>query len=152
MTAVLADLVGPHGRVVGVDVAPPYYGTPVTVGQSARHLLDGPLGDRIDMRYETDVLTDNVCTGYDLVVLAHCSWYFASTDLLAVLAQDRNRAGAGAGRSGEGTAPPDLTRDRQRPLPAYVLTAHQCFSDPCSRQPGLRRPVRCPRSGTGPSR
>jgi SAM-dependent methyltransferase len=82
MTAVLASLVGPNGRVVGVDVAPPSYGSPVTVGVSARVLLDGPLGDRIDMRYETDVLSDDVGTGYDLVVLAHCSWYFASADLL----------------------------------------------------------------------
>ena len=82
MTAVLADLVGPDGRVVGVDVAPPSYGAPVTVGQSAQHLLAGPLGDRIDLRYETDVLTDDVGTGYDLVVLAHCSWYFASAGLL----------------------------------------------------------------------
>ncbi|NKE55646.1 methyltransferase domain-containing protein [Lentzea sp. PSKA42] len=82
MTAVLADLVGPNGTVVGIDVAPPDYGTPVTVGQSARRLLDGPLGDRIEMRYETDVLADDVGTGYDLVVLAHCSWYFASADLL----------------------------------------------------------------------
>ncbi|MGW6929631.1 methyltransferase domain-containing protein [Lentzea sp. NPDC054927] len=82
MTAVLADRVGPGGRVVGTDVAPPDYGAPVTVGESARHLLDGPLGDRVDMRYETDVLTDEAGTGYDLVVLAHCSWYFASGDLL----------------------------------------------------------------------
>ncbi|KOV88334.1 class I SAM-dependent methyltransferase [Nocardia sp. NRRL S-836] len=82
MTAVLADLVGPNGTVVGTDVAPPEYGAPVTVGQSARHLLDGPLGARIDLRYGTDVLTDDVGTGYDLVVLAHCSWYFASADRL----------------------------------------------------------------------
>lgn len=82
MTAVLADLVGPNGTVVGTDVAPPGYGAPVTVGQSAQHLLDGPLGSRIRMRYETDALTDDVGTGYDLVVLAHCSWYFASADLL----------------------------------------------------------------------
>ncbi|MFS8099568.1 hypothetical protein LFM09_20810 [Lentzea alba] len=79
MTAVLATMAG---RVVGTDIAPPGYGAPVTVGQSARHLLDGPLGSRIEMRYETDVLTDDVGTGYDLVVLAHCSWYFASADLL----------------------------------------------------------------------
>ncbi|KJK48556.1 hypothetical protein UK23_16900 [Lentzea aerocolonigenes] len=83
MTAVLASLVGPNGRVVGVDVAPPSYGSPVTVGQSAEHLLAGPLGSRISMRYETDVLTDDVGTGYDFVVLAHCSWYFASADLLS---------------------------------------------------------------------
>jgi SAM-dependent methyltransferase len=82
MTAVLADRAGPNGTVVGTDVAPRDYGAPVTVGESAHHLLDGPLGSRIDMRYETDVLTDDVGTGYDLVVLAHCSWYFASADRL----------------------------------------------------------------------
>ncbi|MET9632966.1 methyltransferase domain-containing protein [Lentzea sp. NPDC006480] len=83
MTAVLASLVGPNGRVVGIDVASPSYGSPVTVGQSAEHLLAGPLGSRISLRYETDVLTDDVGTGYDFVVLAHCSWYFASADLLS---------------------------------------------------------------------
>lgn len=82
MTAVLATLVGPEGTVVGTDVASPGYGAPVTVGQSAQHLRDGPLGSRITMRFETDVLTDDVGTGYDLVVLAHCSWYFASAGLL----------------------------------------------------------------------
>ncbi|GHH30935.1 class I SAM-dependent methyltransferase [Lentzea cavernae] len=82
MTAVLADQVGPHGTVIGTDVASPGYGAPVTVGDSARHLMDGPLGSRITMRFETDVLTDEVGTGYDLVVLAHCSWYFATAGLL----------------------------------------------------------------------
>ncbi|HEX8864901.1 MAG TPA: methyltransferase domain-containing protein [Lentzea sp.] len=83
MTAVLASLVGPNGRVAGVDVAPPSYGSPVTVGQSAEHLLAGPLGSRISLSYETDVLTDDVGTGYDVIVLAHCSWYFASADVLS---------------------------------------------------------------------
>ncbi|MET9226426.1 methyltransferase domain-containing protein [Lentzea sp. NPDC003310] len=82
MTAVLAAEVGPHGTVVGTDVAQPGYGSPVTLGESARHLLDGPLGSRISIRFGTDVLTDDVGTGYDVVVLAHCSWYFASAGLL----------------------------------------------------------------------
>ncbi|WP_285631117.1 methyltransferase domain-containing protein [Lentzea sp. NBRC 102530] len=82
MTAVLADQVGPDGRVVGTDIALPGYGAPITVGDSARRLHDGPLGSRVDMRFETDVLTDDVGTGYDLVVLVHCSWYFASAGLL----------------------------------------------------------------------
>jgi SAM-dependent methyltransferase len=94
MTAVLADLVGPDGRVVGTDVAPPGYGSPVTVGDSARHLLAGPLGDRVEMRYETDALTDDVGTGYDLVVLAHCSWYFASADLLGRTLQKARELGS----------------------------------------------------------
>ncbi|ANZ39482.1 hypothetical protein BBK82_28975 [Lentzea guizhouensis] len=97
MTAVLADLVGPNGTVVGIDVAPPGYGGPVTVGDSARHLLAGPLGARIDMRYETDVLTDAVGTGYDLVVLSHCSWYFASADLLGRTLEKARELGARLG-------------------------------------------------------
>ncbi|MDT7782809.1 MAG: hypothetical protein QOF58_1228 [Pseudonocardiales bacterium] len=43
MTAVLASHVGPNGRVVGVDVAAPSYGSPVTVGQSAA-LREAPDG------------------------------------------------------------------------------------------------------------
>jgi SAM-dependent methyltransferase len=79
MTAVLADAVGPNGRVVAVDIAPRSYGSPVTVGASADHLLAGPLGDRIDFRFEFDVhsssFPDNT---FDAVVLSQCSWYFAS--------------------------------------------------------------------------
>ncbi|MET8946851.1 methyltransferase domain-containing protein [Streptomyces sp. NPDC004542] len=81
MTAVLAEAVGPEGRVVAVDVAEPSYGAPVTLGESAARLTAGPLGPRIDFRFGTDVLDPS--TGFpedafDHVVLAHCSWYFAS--------------------------------------------------------------------------
>ncbi len=41
-TAVLADAVGSAGRVIAVDIADPSYGAPVTIGESARHLSDGP--------------------------------------------------------------------------------------------------------------
>ncbi|MFJ6784086.1 methyltransferase domain-containing protein [Streptomyces yangpuensis] len=81
MTAVLAEAVGPEGRVVAVDVAAPSYGAPVTLGESAARLAAGPLGPRLDLRFGTDVLDPSVdfpeCT-FDHVVLAHCSWYFAS--------------------------------------------------------------------------
>ncbi|MET8295125.1 class I SAM-dependent methyltransferase [Streptomyces sp. NPDC005180] len=81
MTAVLAEAVGPGGRVVAVDVAEPSYGTPVTLGESAARLAAGPLGPRIDFRFGTDVLAPSVDFAegaFDHVVLAHCSWYFAS--------------------------------------------------------------------------
>ncbi|MGW0082287.1 class I SAM-dependent methyltransferase [Streptomyces sp. NPDC003393] len=81
MTAVLAEAVGPEGRVVAVDVAEPSYGAPVTLGESAARLAAGPLGERIDFRFGTDVLDPSVGfpeNTFDHVVLAHCSWYFAS--------------------------------------------------------------------------
>ncbi|MEU8842010.1 methyltransferase domain-containing protein [Streptomyces roseus] len=81
MTAVLAEAVGPEGRVVAVDVAAPSYGSPVTLGESAARLAAGPLGPRIDFRFGTDVLDPSVDfpeSTFDHVVLAHCSWYFAS--------------------------------------------------------------------------
>ncbi|MFF7189119.1 methyltransferase domain-containing protein [Streptomyces sp. NPDC008222] len=81
MTAVLAEAVGPEGRVVAVDVAEPSYGAPVTLGESAARLTAGPLGPRIDFRFGTDVLDPSVDFPdgtFDHVVLAHCSWYFAS--------------------------------------------------------------------------
>ncbi|MBM7054263.1 class I SAM-dependent methyltransferase [Streptomyces durocortorensis] len=81
MTAVLAEAVGPEGRVVAIDVADPSYGSPVTLGESAARLAAGPLGPRIDFRFATDVLAPSVdfpVGAFDHVVLAHCSWYFAS--------------------------------------------------------------------------
>ncbi|MEW1633033.1 methyltransferase domain-containing protein [Streptomyces sp. NPDC093801] len=81
MTAVLAEAVGPEGRVVAVDVAAPSYGAPVTLGESAARLASGPLGPRIGFRFGTDVLDPSVgfpANAFDHVVLAHCSWYFAS--------------------------------------------------------------------------
>ncbi|WP_053689309.1 class I SAM-dependent methyltransferase [Streptomyces sp. WM6372] len=85
MTAVLAEAVGPQGRVVAVDIADPSYGAPLTLGQSAKHLKATPLGSRIDFRFGLDVLDEAVTfpdSGFDYAVLAHCSWYFASLDQL----------------------------------------------------------------------
>lgn len=83
-TAVLADRVGPSGHVTAVDLADPSYGAPVTLGESARTLKEGPLGDRIDFRFRYDVLAHDFAPDvYDAVVLAHCTWYFDSLDRLA---------------------------------------------------------------------
>lgn len=96
MTAVLAEAVGPEGGVVAVDVADPSYGAPVTLGESAARLAAGPLGPRIDFRFATDVLDPSVdfpAGTFDHVVLAHCSWYFASLgELRDTLARARSWA------------------------------------------------------------
>lgn len=91
MTAVLAAAVGEHGHVTGVDIADPSYGAPVTLGQSADFLRTTPFGDRIDMRFGFDVLTETFPDdAFDHVVLSQCSWYFASLDQLrATLARVR---------------------------------------------------------------
>ncbi|WP_342572858.1 class I SAM-dependent methyltransferase [Paenibacillus sp. FSL R5-0749] len=85
-TAVLAHLVGEHGYVHGVDIAPEDYGTPLTVGEAAAKLRRSPLGDRIRMDYEFDILSDQVKFAeneFDVIVLSHCSWYLKSFDELA---------------------------------------------------------------------
>jgi SAM-dependent methyltransferase len=88
MTAVLADAVGPDGYVTAVDIADPAYGAPITLGQSARHLLATPLGRRIDFRFNYDLLTYSFpADTFDYVVLAHCSWYVESLDQLRRLLQ-----------------------------------------------------------------
>jgi ubiquinone/menaquinone biosynthesis C-methylase UbiE len=83
MTAALADAVGPGGRVVGVDPAPASYGSPVTLGESAEFLRNSALGQRVDVRFDFDVLKDGFpADSFDDVVLSHCGWYFASVDQL----------------------------------------------------------------------
>lgn len=85
-TAVLAHLVGEHGYVHGVDIAPEDYGSPLTVGEAAAKLLRSPLGDRIRMDFEFDILSDQVQFAeneFDVIVLSHCSWYLKSFDELA---------------------------------------------------------------------
>jgi SAM-dependent methyltransferase len=85
-TAALAEAVGSHGHVTAVDLAGPGYGAPVTIGDSTRHLAAGPLGERIDFRLEFDALDPANAfpdDAFDVVVLAHCTWYFASLDQLA---------------------------------------------------------------------
>jgi SAM-dependent methyltransferase len=97
-TAVLANAVGDGGRVTAVDPGDPAYGAPVSLGASTRHLLDGPLGGRIDLQLSFDVL-DPVNAfaddAFDVVVLAHCTWYFAS---LAEIADTLRAARAWAPR------------------------------------------------------
>jgi SAM-dependent methyltransferase len=81
MTAVLADIVGGQGQVTAVDIADPSYGAPVSLGAAAEFLLSTPLGARVDIRFDFDVLDDARDFGvdtFDNVVLSQCSWYFES--------------------------------------------------------------------------
>jgi len=84
-TLVLADAVGDSGQVVAIDIAPPSYGAPLTIGESTQYLKDGPLGNRMDFRLGFDVLDwansfDDL--EFDIIVMAHCTWYWGSLDLL----------------------------------------------------------------------
>lgn len=91
-TAVLAEIVGPKGRVTGIDPAPADYGAPVSLGDSARHFQGGPYGDVIDIRLD---FTDwsKLAGDYDVAVLAHCAWYFSGYEVLVeTLKQARARA------------------------------------------------------------
>ena len=81
-TVVLADAVGQTGRVVAIDIAPPDYGAPITLGEAAEIILKSPLGQRINIYYETDFLQMDFEQKFDVVVLSHCSWYFDSIELL----------------------------------------------------------------------
>lgn len=85
MTAVLANAVGPEGHVTAVDIASPDYGAPATLGEAAAHLKSTPLGERIDFRFEFDVLDpENTFpeNRFDYTVMTHCSWYFEDLEQL----------------------------------------------------------------------
>lgn len=85
MTVALAHAVGDSGRVTAVDIAPTDYGTPISLGQSADHLQNMPLGQRIEFHFQCDVMDPAIAfreNEFDYVVLAHCSWYFPSLDHL----------------------------------------------------------------------
>jgi SAM-dependent methyltransferase len=92
-TAVLAYMAGESGFVHGIDLADPDYGSPVSVGESAKFLMKSSLGSRIQMDFNFDFLQEEAtleAAGYDLVVLSHASWYLQSHDqLLEILKKAR---------------------------------------------------------------
>lgn len=91
-TAVLAELVGPSGHVTAIDPAPADYGAPVSLGDSARHLQAGPYGAWVEMRLGFTNWSE-LPADYDVAVLAHCAWYFASYEVLVLTLQEaRQRA------------------------------------------------------------
>lgn len=95
-TAVLAHFVGESGFVHGVDIATPNYGAPITVGDSAKFLMNSKLGRRIKMEYETDVLLPEAefpIHSFDTIVLSHCSWYLKSFEEFSALLQKARKWG-----------------------------------------------------------
>lgn len=85
MTAVLAEAVGPAGRVVAVDNAPPTYGMPVTVAESSAFLMASAIGRHVDIRLQVDLLSGTTSfrdDEFDYVVFSHCGWFFASVPQL----------------------------------------------------------------------
>lgn len=92
-TAVLAHLVGESGHVHGIDIAPATYGMPITLGDAIATLRQSPLGERIHVDFETDVLSEEITFAdkeFEVVVLSHSSWYMRSADeLYAILVKLR---------------------------------------------------------------
>lgn len=84
-TAVLAHLVGEKGSVHGIDIARAEYGMPITLEQAIDTLKNSPLGERIQVDFETDILSPDVTfqeNQFDVIVLSHSSWYMQSADEL----------------------------------------------------------------------
>ncbi|KAI0503091.1 SAM-dependent methyltransferase [Xylaria bambusicola] len=84
-TAVLAEAVGETGHVDAVDPAAPDYGAPFTLAQAQAHLSASPVGNRISWHQASpqDFLRQPASNTdrngvWDVAVLAHCIWYFAS--------------------------------------------------------------------------
>ncbi|KAJ5167465.1 S-adenosyl-L-methionine-dependent methyltransferase [Penicillium canariense] len=76
---VLALINGPHGRIAGIDTAPPDYGGPYTIEQSQKHIQESALGERIEfLRADTaSLFLHYASTGpFDAAVLCHSLWYF----------------------------------------------------------------------------
>ncbi|KAI1182854.1 SAM-dependent methyltransferase [Nemania serpens] len=87
-TAVLAEAIGASGHVDAVDPGAPDYGAPFTLSQAQQHISASPVGDRITWHRATpqDFLSAAHDTVWDVAVLAHCIWYFASEqELQAIL-------------------------------------------------------------------
>ncbi|MCG3089727.1 class I SAM-dependent methyltransferase [Sporosarcina cyprini] len=87
-TAALAYTVGKQGSVIGLDIATPSYGSPVTLGEAAAHLKQSPLGSQTEIRFECDVLSEDVDFPpgtFDFIVFSHCSWYLESFETLAAI-------------------------------------------------------------------
>ncbi|GKV56441.1 SAM-dependent methyltransferase [Sporosarcina sp. NCCP-2222] len=87
-TAALAYTVGKQGSVIGLDIASPSYGSPVTLGDAAARLMQSPLGSQAEIRFECDVLSEDVdfpSGSFDFIVFSHCSWYLDSFETLEAL-------------------------------------------------------------------
>ncbi|KAK7708116.1 hypothetical protein SLS64_006938 [Diaporthe eres] len=95
-TAVLAEAVGPAGHVDACDPAPPDYGAPFTLAEAQKHLSESEIGSRITWHsgkpwepaapdQQGTAVSDRK---WDVVVLAHCVWYFKGRDELSHILGD----------------------------------------------------------------
>ncbi|QTD43394.1 class I SAM-dependent methyltransferase [Sporosarcina sp. Te-1] len=87
-TAALAYTVGKRGTVLGLDIASPSYGSPVTLGEAADHLRQSALGRQMDIRFECDVLSEELDFpegSFDVIVFSHCAWYLESFETLEAI-------------------------------------------------------------------
>jgi len=84
---------GEKGFVHGIDIAPPTYGSPVSLGESADYLLQSKIGKQIQIDFNIDVLSPEVEFNehsFDYIVFSHCSWYTKSKEeLLTILSKVR---------------------------------------------------------------
>ncbi|WP_430787336.1 class I SAM-dependent methyltransferase [Virgibacillus flavescens] len=81
-TAVLAHFTGGKGLVHGIDIGPPTYGSPVSIGDSADYLLKSKLGKQVKIDFNMDILSPEVDfpkDSFDYIVFSQCSWYTKST-------------------------------------------------------------------------
>lgn len=83
-TDVLARAVGPAGHVDAVDPAPLDYGSPETLGEAQARLSQSNIGPRITWHQASPVefLASVEEGAYDVAVLCHSIWYFASPDVV----------------------------------------------------------------------
>ena len=84
----LAAAVGDTGKVLGVDTASLDYGAPIKVRDAHAFTKDSPLGNRIEFRMSTDLLSPDVDfpeESFDLAVFALSSWHMSSPDVLSEL-------------------------------------------------------------------
>ncbi|MCL2403918.1 MAG: methyltransferase domain-containing protein [Defluviitaleaceae bacterium] len=87
-TTALAHVVGANGQVYGIDIAPPTYGAPETLGQARDRILNSAIANRVQMHFNFDVLQnygDFKPGQFDYAVLSHCLWYLSSYDELVKL-------------------------------------------------------------------
>ncbi|UNI23355.1 hypothetical protein JDV02_009180 [Purpureocillium takamizusanense] len=101
----MASSLGPTGHVTGIDVAPPDYGSPFTIGQAQECILKSALGSRIDFRRGDaeavlnpagdahDDSRASAAAPFDAAILCHSLWYFDSAEdirhLFSLLAKAR---------------------------------------------------------------
>lgn len=84
-TAVLAHAAGPDGRIDAVDPGALDYGAPFTLAQAQEHLTRSAVGDRIRWHQAEpeELLRRAPSETWDVAVLSHCIWYFATPAVLA---------------------------------------------------------------------